>query len=274
MLNNFVLCGKKSPERQARSITSIFHLNLKEQIYLCPNLQFEHRSDLLWPVCDSLDYRPKESATIAADQNLWSLAENFWMRISTHYCASEVATCTLWNVSTPLDGSFRNSILLSGVALGTYSFQMHLLVNSSKNKVQMNSHCPIKLSIGMKRSQIFKGWVVMVVVEVVSLSWRWQSLGKGTAAGTFVANFGDWHSPTPDFLGPSLWRADSTLRKLIFLWPLKMGESACQGCFREIILEKCNGKEGPSAPVNSESQQFTGLWPKIKVRTRFLSPQA
>lgn len=125
---------------------------------MCPNLQFAHRSDLLWPVCDSLDYRAKESATIAADQNLWSLAENFWMRISTHYCASEVATCTLWNVSTPLDGSFRNSILLSGVALGTYSFQRHLLVNSSKNKVQMNSHCPIKLSIGMKRSQIFKGW--------------------------------------------------------------------------------------------------------------------
>lgn len=40
----------------------------------------------------------------------------------------------------------------------------------------------------MKRSQIFKGWVVMVVEEAVSLSQRRQNLGKGTAAGTFVAN--------------------------------------------------------------------------------------
>lgn len=109
-------------------------------------------------MCDSRDYIAKESATIAVDQNLWCLAENFWMRISTHYCASEVTTCTLWNVSTPLDGSFRNSVLLPGVPLGTYSFQRHLLVNSSKNKGQMTSHCPIKLSIEKEPDFQGVGW--------------------------------------------------------------------------------------------------------------------
>lgn len=83
-------------------------------------------------MCELLDSLGKENGTIAADQNLWDLAENSQMRVSTHYCVSEVAMCMVWNVSTHLDESFRNLILLSGVALGTYSFQRQPLVNSPK----------------------------------------------------------------------------------------------------------------------------------------------